>query len=477
MSAWSSVLNLWIKSSNSISLPGPPLDLLSMDDPVELPNLAALSTVALLVDFVLFQLPLSSERSFNECAVLLLCIQLCWPGIATDPTGCTVLHRCAVQSCWSSTPIDTLLLQKSPALVDRLFQRSCACFNSPHHLCVTWWTSSCRCLNGRSSDFASNTSLFFVPSPAFCASSLMAFVDRLTCSLSSATQPLACLNAMCVHVDHWTLTQRKMMFVVSLSVEQLKRLLFDTTTTSFGKMLDQNTKNCSSRWLCCGKAVCQMKGPLDSALDGSNGSSWHHLASSWHQTWHQSPLPHQVHICSCKQPCLPTVLCGIWSLSGFASLHWVFNQVTYMLQLWQQHIRGPEIRVSCLMSPFSTASCFFIQILNPGWVIMDVLQLCALHVLQGAANLWEINDIVKPVKIQQCKTQSQNGPQRHLWTNCSNERNAMSQKVFECFSEGRMHFCCDFFPANSASQRTSSCWKQQHERQKNLDLEELQTQF
>jgi len=50
MSAWSSVLNLWIKLPNSISLPDtcPPLDLLSMDDPVELPNLAALSTVALL---------------------------------------------------------------------------------------------------------------------------------------------------------------------------------------------------------------------------------------------------------------------------------------------------------------------------------------------------------------------------------------------------------------------------------------------
>jgi len=32
----------------------PPLDLLSMDDPDELPNLAALSTVALVVDFILF---------------------------------------------------------------------------------------------------------------------------------------------------------------------------------------------------------------------------------------------------------------------------------------------------------------------------------------------------------------------------------------------------------------------------------------
>ena len=48
-----------------------------MDDPVELPNLAALSAVALVMDFILLQLSLSSENSFNECTVLLLCVQLC----------------------------------------------------------------------------------------------------------------------------------------------------------------------------------------------------------------------------------------------------------------------------------------------------------------------------------------------------------------------------------------------------------------
>jgi len=48
-----------------------------MDDPVELPNLAVLSTVALLADFILFQLSLSSEHSFNLSVQFCVCAFSC----------------------------------------------------------------------------------------------------------------------------------------------------------------------------------------------------------------------------------------------------------------------------------------------------------------------------------------------------------------------------------------------------------------
>jgi len=100
MSAWSLALNLQIKLPNSISLPNtcPALDLLSMDDHDELPYLAALSTVALVVDFMLFQLSSSSEHSFNFSAQFCHCafshIDLEFPPIQLIARSCSIV-RCS----------------------------------------------------------------------------------------------------------------------------------------------------------------------------------------------------------------------------------------------------------------------------------------------------------------------------------------------------------------------------------------------
>jgi len=171
MSAWSLALNLWIKLPNSTSLSNtcPPLDLLSMDDPVELPNLAALSTVTLLVDFILFWLSLRPEHSFNMSAQFCDCVfshidlqigplslhgfaALCGASVLTDCVDRLFPLLNILRCLWDLSIVSSNGGLPVFAIVDCLLQRQTHFFNSS---CVAWWTTLCWCLNGRSSNFVS----------------------------------------------------------------------------------------------------------------------------------------------------------------------------------------------------------------------------------------------------------------------------------------------------------------------------------
>jgi len=245
---------------------------LTLENAVELPNLAALSTVALLVDFILLQLSSRPEHSFNlsghfdRCTFSHVDLQ-CQPSSElTLSCACGVAQsRCADPLCWSLRCSSRSLL----VLINRLLPTvDCASHLSD---CIQELTD-CLLL------------VILQHSHHFCMAQWTSLVDA---QLKVQWLAVWCLLVICTfsgvlqtffdgprHSSLDTQWQRMFSHAVDLccrnnrqinKIGTIQMLAFNNVT-HFGMFAKHWTTFCSNRRLCCGKTVCQNEWPSDSAL-------------------------------------------------------------------------------------------------------------------------------------------------------------------------------------------------------------------